>query len=152
MKRCRYSTEVCSFFFLICFPQTASCRRIVYLCRLLQFPQLWLSELCDPFRHPSPCTEYTDNSSRLWSGDLLTDTLWCWWPSFLCTGYFTPEWLWRRHKAMITGVIEIFSHSNWEGLSISVFIVYASMFYFWKLTSSSLRKKKLYPTLMNNYI
>lgn len=42
---------------------------------------------------------------------------------------------------MITGVVEIFSHSNWEGVFISVFIIDASMCYFWKITSSSLRKK-----------
>ena len=42
---------------------------------------------------------------------------------------------------MITGVVEIFPYISWEGFFIFIFIIYASMFYFWKITHSSLKKK-----------
>lgn len=98
----------------------------------------------------SPPTGHTDNSSRWWGGCLLTEALWCWGPSFLCTVYSSPEWLWRSHKAVFTGVVEIFPYISWEGFFISIFIIYASMFYFWKITRSSSRKKNSYPTLVNS--
>lgn len=51
---------------------------------------------------------------------------------------------------MFTGVVEIFPYISWEEFFISIFIIYASMFYFWKITHSSLRKKNSYPALVNS--
>lgn len=120
---------------------------IGHLCWLLWSPLLRLCRPRDSFRHSLSPTRHIGNSPRWWGGCLLTEALWCWGPSSLCTVYSSPEWLWRSHKAVITGVVEIFPYISWEDFFIFIFIIYASMFYFWKITYSSLKKN---PTLVNS--
>lgn len=115
---------------------------ISYPCWLHQLLTRWLFRFCDPscFLH---WVRWVIHWGRWWGGHLLTDTPRSWRPASLSAVYPSPEWLGRGCEAVIAGEVEVFPRSDWEGGLVSVFLIDVSMFYFWEITSSSWRKKKI---------
>lgn len=96
-------------------------------------PRAW-----HPIWHMS---SYSMTRPHLLIGHLLTKTLGCRWPSFLCAHYASPKGSRRRCKIIFTRIVINCPNRNWGKRLRVLSPIYNSVVYFWKIAMERPCKK-----------